>query len=71
LSSVRRMKPSNQRLIVIGGRRVARINGNELGVVVEMVRRVVKVKWDRGKTSYYRPDMPANVKLAESAAKME
>jgi hypothetical protein len=48
------------------GQRVSRKNTNELGFVVEVERGVVKVKWDRGRTSYYRPDMPANVKLAES-----
>jgi hypothetical protein len=46
------------------GQRVARKDSDELGVIVEVARGVVKV-WDRGRTSYYRPDMPANVRLAE------
>jgi hypothetical protein len=51
------------------GQRVARKDGVELGVVVNVDRRrVVKVKWERGRTSYYRPDVPANVKLAEPPA---
>jgi hypothetical protein len=45
------------------GQRVSLKNSNELGFVVEVERGVVKVKWDRGRTSYYRPDMPANVSL--------
>jgi hypothetical protein len=63
-----RMRPWNHTLIDLSGRvgqRVSRKNSDELGLVVQVVRGVVKVKWDRGRTSYYRPDMPANVKLAE------
>jgi hypothetical protein len=49
------------------GRRVARKDGEELGVVVEVDRLgIFKVKWDRGSTSYYRLDRPGNVKLAVS-----
>jgi hypothetical protein len=51
------------------GQRVSRRDSAELGVVVSVDRRVVKVKWDRGRTSYYHPDMPANLKLAERAEK--
>jgi hypothetical protein len=47
------------------GQRVARKDSDELGTVVEVDRGVVKVKWDRGKTSYYHPGEPGNVKLAE------
>jgi hypothetical protein len=47
------------------GQRVARKDSDELGAVVEADRGVVKVKWDRGKTSYYRPGEPGNVKRAE------
>jgi hypothetical protein len=47
------------------GRRVARKDGEELGVVVEVGQLgTIKVKWDRGSTSYYRLDRPGNVKLA-------
>jgi len=48
------------------GRRVARKDSAEKGFVVAVDDAVVKVKWDRGRTSYYRPDMPANVMLADS-----
>ena len=50
------------------GQRVSRKDGDELGVVddVDVDGDVFKVKWDRGRTSYFRPDMPANVKLVES-----
>jgi hypothetical protein len=48
------------------GQRVARKDNQELGVIVDIDQRgVVKVKWDRGRTSYYRPEAPANVKLTE------
>jgi hypothetical protein len=59
------MEPHVDRSIWKVGQRVSRKNSDELGLVVQLVRGVVKVKWDRGRTSYYRPDMPANVKLAE------
>jgi hypothetical protein len=47
------------------GQRVSRKNSAELGVVANVERGVVKVKWDRGRTSYYRPGVPANVMLAK------
>jgi hypothetical protein len=47
------------------GQRVARKNSNELGTIVEADAQKVKVKWDRGETSYFRLDKPGNVKLAE------
>ena len=43
------------------GQRVARANGDELGLVVD-VSATVKVKWDGGGTSYYHPEHPGNVK---------
>jgi hypothetical protein len=47
------------------GQRVACKSGDELGIVVDVNNHgVVKVKWDRGRTSYYHPKMPANLKLA-------
>jgi hypothetical protein len=46
------------------GQRVSRTDSQELGVVIE-ARRTIKVKWDSGRTSYYRPDAPANVRLKE------
>ena len=48
------------------GQRVARTDRDELGVVVEVVHGVPKVKWDRGRTSYYRPEDPANVRLVDA-----
>jgi hypothetical protein len=59
------MEPEVSRTSWKVGQRVARKNSDELGVVVEVAHGVVKVKWDRGKTSYYRPDEPGNVKFAE------
>jgi hypothetical protein len=54
------------------GQRVARTNSDELGVIADIgLTGVVKVKWDRGRTSYFRPEDWANVKLAKSADKME
>jgi hypothetical protein len=44
------------------GQRVSRTDSQELGIVIE-ARRTIKVKWDDGRTSYYHPDAPANVKL--------
>jgi hypothetical protein len=46
--------------------RVARRDSDELGVVVDVDRSVVKVKWNCGRTSYFRPEMPANVRLADN-----
>jgi hypothetical protein len=51
------------------GQRVARIDGDEMGTVIEVDQGVIKVKWDRGRTSYYRPKGPANVKLANHSCK--
>jgi hypothetical protein len=49
------------------GQRVARKNGDEFGTVTEIGRDgTLKVKWDGGRTSYYDPYTPANVKLASS-----
>jgi hypothetical protein len=47
------------------GLRVARGDSDELGIIVEMDRGFFKVRWDQGKSSYYRPDVPGDVKLAE------
>jgi hypothetical protein len=47
------------------GQRVARKNSDELGTIVEADAQKVKVKWDGGKTSYFRIDKLGNVKLAE------
>lgn len=48
------------------GRRVARKDGEERGVIVEVDQLgTIKVRWDGGRTSYYRLDRPSNVKLAD------
>jgi hypothetical protein len=47
------------------GQRVMRKDSDQLGVVVQVEGGVVKVKWDRGQTSYYHPGEPGNVKPAE------
>jgi hypothetical protein len=44
------------------GQRVARKNSDTQGTIVEADGEV-KVKWDDGKTSYYRRGVPANVQL--------
>jgi len=51
------------------GQRVVREDSDEQGTIVE-VDGEIKVKWDRGRTSYYRRGVPANVRLAhgESAS---
>jgi hypothetical protein len=49
------------------GQRVSRRDSAELGVVTSVDDGVVKVKWDRGRTSYYRPGALGNVKLAEES----
>ncbi len=46
------------------GQRVARKDTDELGTVVEHDGGI-KVKWDDGKTSYYRHGQEANVQLEQ------
>ena len=46
------------------GQRVVRIKGDEEGTIVEADGQI-KVKWDRGRTSYYRRGVPANVQLKD------
>jgi hypothetical protein len=47
------------------GQRVVRKDSDENGTVLEVDRGTVKVKWDGGRTSYFRPDTPGNVQLAD------
>ena len=47
------------------GLRVSRQDGAELGTVVRVNGRAVKVRWDSGQTSYYRHGEEANVRLIE------
>jgi hypothetical protein len=44
------------------GRRVSRKDTGELGTIVE-TNGNIKVKWDGGRTSYFRRNIPANVRL--------
>ena len=44
------------------GRRVSRKDTGELGTIVE-TNSNIKVKWDGGRTSYFRRNIPANVRL--------
>ena len=50
------------------GARVFRKRSDTSGTVVEMTGHV-KVKWDDGKTSYYRPGALSNVRLMLPQAK--
>ena len=52
------------------GQRVSRKNTRELGTVVEN-NGSMKVKWDAGRTSYFRHSEAANVKLKDVPAKSE
>jgi hypothetical protein len=47
------------------GQRVSRKDSRALGTIVE-ANGEVKVKWDDGKTSYYRRGLPGNVKLVDT-----
>lgn len=44
------------------GQRVMRGNGSEQGTVVEATEQEIKVKWDRGATSYFRRGAHGNVR---------
>ncbi len=47
------------------GRRVSRVDKleHEEGGTIVAANGDIKVKWDNGRTSYYRRNVPANVKL--------
>ena len=57
-------KPTLDRKSWPVGLRVSRKDTQELGTVVEQHGKI-KVKWDDGKTSYYRYGDEANVQLLE------
>jgi hypothetical protein len=59
------MEPKVDRSEWKPGQRVARKGRDDLGTIAEIDRGVVKVKWDRGQTSYYQPGESGNVKLVE------
>jgi hypothetical protein len=46
------------------GARVVRDDGDERGTIVEADGEI-KVKWDNGRTSYYRRRIPVNVRLED------
>ncbi|MGE9008167.1 hypothetical protein ACO2JO_06270 [Leptospira interrogans] len=46
------------------GQRVAREDSGEQGTIVEADGEI-KVKWDSGRTSYYRRKKPAKIELVE------
>lgn len=48
------------------GQRVSREDSGEMGTIVE-VNGEIKVKWDSGRTSYYRRKKPAKIELVEKA----
>lgn len=54
--------PSANRATWQVGQRVVRKDTEELGVVTE-VDGTIKVKWDGGRTSYFRHGSPANIQL--------
>ena len=44
------------------GQRVSRKDTEEQGIISE-ANNQIKVKWDRGRTSYYRRNTPADIEL--------
>ena len=46
------------------GNRVSRRNGDEFGTIIDAGEKI-KVLWDGGRTSYFRRDRLANVKIAD------
>jgi hypothetical protein len=48
----------------LAGQRVTRKDSDELGTVVK-INGSIKVKWDSGRTSYFRRGEPANVRRSD------
>jgi hypothetical protein len=46
------------------GARVSRIGSDETGTIIDADGQI-KVKWDSGRTSYYRRKVPANIRIEE------
>jgi len=46
------------------GVRVTRVGSEESGTIVE-ADGAIKVRWDSGRTSYYRRKVPANIRIEE------
>jgi len=59
-----RTKPGKDAALLKRGQRVRRKNADESGTVIEADGEI-KVKWDGGRTSYFRRDRQANVRLKE------
>ena len=59
-----RTKPGKDAALLKRGQRVRRKNADESGTVIEADGEI-KVKWDGGRTSYFRRDQQANVRLEE------
>jgi hypothetical protein len=57
--------PMNKRELRVGQRVAREGYPRRLGTVIEMGQRGIKVKWDSGRTSYYRADPQGNVPLNE------
>lgn len=57
-----RKSPTSSRATWRVGQRVGRKDTDQLGTVIE-VDGEIKVKWDDGRTSYYRHGEQANVEL--------
>jgi hypothetical protein len=51
------------------GQRVSRRDDRESGTIVEISRAAIKVKWDDGRTSYYRSNVPGDVKLKKPSSR--
>jgi hypothetical protein len=51
------------------GQRVSRRDDRESGTIVEISHAAIKVKWDDGRTSYYRSNTPGDVKLKKSSSR--
>jgi len=54
--------PTVDRATWLVGQRVSRIDTEELGTVIE-INGAIKVRWDGGRTSYFRHGEAANIQL--------
>lgn len=48
------------------GQRVTRLDSDEKGTIAEASTSEVKIRWDGGGTSYFRPGARSNMKLVEA-----
>ena len=56
--------PTEERSTWLTGQRVERKDTDELGTVVK-INGNIKVKWDSGRTSYFRHGEPGNVRRTD------